>query len=248
MTLNRHSRMWLALLPFRTLAGRIRRSVNRRLHSLLDSYVPNVLQVDCTSAICLTFDDGPSKEFTQQVASLLHDNGHLATFFFTGEQLAAYPYIAREVQALGHEVGLHSSSHPKSWETNYFSLLADYYRGGLSAKRVLGHRPRLFRPPYGHLTLAAKCFCLFTSCKLILWNIDTFDWKPDATQDEIFALACDGLDEGAILLFHDWIVDNPAARDRSATVSALKDLMPLLVSKGLRSVGVSDAIAMAPKH
>jgi len=49
--------------------------------------------------VALTFDDGPSAEFTPKVLEILDRYQVKATFFLVGTQVVAYPHLARELVA-----------------------------------------------------------------------------------------------------------------------------------------------------
>jgi peptidoglycan-N-acetylglucosamine deacetylase len=63
-------------------------------------------------AIALTFDDGPSPLYNQQVLDILDARGIKATFFFVGQYVELHPEQVREVVRRGHNVASHSWSHP----------------------------------------------------------------------------------------------------------------------------------------
>lgn len=61
--------------------------------------------------IALTFDDGPG-EYTEELINCLVENNAKATFFMLGQNVEAYPEIAKELSDAGMELGNHSYSHP----------------------------------------------------------------------------------------------------------------------------------------
>src|SRR5438105_12413889 len=60
-----------------------------------------------TSAVALTFDDGPSAD-TDLILNVLAEHNLRATFFMIGRQVERHPQMARRVVAEGHEIGNHS--------------------------------------------------------------------------------------------------------------------------------------------
>ncbi len=61
--------------------------------------------------VCLTFDDGPSKN-TAEILSILEQYGVPATFFVTAQDVnEEYLPVIKDIAAAGHQVALHSASH-----------------------------------------------------------------------------------------------------------------------------------------
>src|SRR6202012_520720 len=62
--------------------------------------------------IVLTFDDGPSPRYTNQILETLAAECVKATFLMVGEMAKAHPAEVRRVLSEGHTIGTHSYSHP----------------------------------------------------------------------------------------------------------------------------------------
>jgi peptidoglycan-N-acetylglucosamine deacetylase len=61
--------------------------------------------------IALTFDDGPSREWTPQVLDLLARYGVPATFFMVGRHALVNRDLVRRAYREGHELGNHTFTH-----------------------------------------------------------------------------------------------------------------------------------------
>ena len=61
--------------------------------------------------LALTFDDGPQRQ-TLRVLNALKQNGARATFFVLGKNIAGNEDILRQLAEGGHELAVHSWSHP----------------------------------------------------------------------------------------------------------------------------------------
>ena len=59
----------------------------------------------------ITFDDGPSAEYTPPILDALPRAGVRATFFVLGRHVRAHPEIARRIVAEGHELASHGDDH-----------------------------------------------------------------------------------------------------------------------------------------
>ena len=56
----------------------------------------------------ISFDDGPSPEFTPRILDALDKADVKATFFAMGYNAAQHPDLIREIVARGHEIGNHT--------------------------------------------------------------------------------------------------------------------------------------------
>ena len=63
--------------------------------------------------VILTFDDGPTAEYTPKVLDALKEQCVRATFFEIGRNAASLPRLARREVAEGHTVAFHTWSHPQ---------------------------------------------------------------------------------------------------------------------------------------
>ena len=66
--------------------------------------------------VALTFDDGPDPASTPGFLDLLDSRGLRATFFLLGSMVAKAPWLAAEIAAAGHEIGVHG------WDHRYLAL------------------------------------------------------------------------------------------------------------------------------
>ena len=62
--------------------------------------------------VALTYDDGPSPPYTDQLLDVLAKHDVKATFFMIGNRVERHPETVHRVIAEGHQVGNHSYSHP----------------------------------------------------------------------------------------------------------------------------------------
>ena len=66
---------------------------------------------DPTKMVALTFDDGPTRQFTSKVLNILADHNVPACFFLIGELVRRHPDLVRRMLEEGHEVGNHTFDH-----------------------------------------------------------------------------------------------------------------------------------------
>ncbi|HZV74033.1 MAG TPA: polysaccharide deacetylase family protein, partial [Conexibacter sp.] len=190
--------------------------------------------------IALTFDDGPSPEWTPKVVRVLQRFHVSATFFVVGSQAVRYPELVRLLHRDGFELGNHSFTHPDlaqlpGWERDEQIAMTESAIGGIA-----GVRPRLVRPPYSAGTaeaLPAEVRAWSDIARhgyaIALSTYNTEDWSQPGVGSIVDAATPRGA-EGGIVMLHD------AGGRRAQTVAALAQLIPRLRARGFRFVTVSD--------
>lgn len=196
--------------------------------------------------IVLTFDDGPSPEWTPRILEILKEKGIHATFFMIGENGVANPRLVQRVLAEGHDLGNHTFTHPNLGETSDSVAGVEINATQRLIEALTGRSTRLFRPPYfgdAEPTSAQEIAPMEVAEKLgyltVGLKIDPDDWqRPTADQivQRVLAQATDPDPEkrGQIVLLHD------AGGDRSSTVEALPRLIDALRAKGFEFETVSE--------
>lgn len=196
--------------------------------------------------IALTFDDGPSSQWTLRIAAELRAAGAHATFFEIGSQAARYPNIVRQLVRDGDEIGNHTFTHvPLSgvplWEGRMQISLTEAALAGIT-----GHYARLLRPPYSATPDAVTSLdqrvlsrLAGTRYYIVLADYDSQDWQRPGVP-AILRNAAPRAKAGGIIMLHD------GGGDRSQTVRALPKLIRLWRSRGFRFVTVSQIAGLAP--
>ena len=183
--------------------------------------------------IALTFDDGPSAQYTGEILDILQKYNVKATFFVIGNNAEQHPALLKRVIAEGHEVGNHTYSHPHLQKMDAPTLADELCRADKAFRKLAGISPTLFRPPEGVMTPAVKTAAERGGYRLVLWTIDTRDWAHNNT-DNIIRLVDEQATDGAIVLFHDWVAG------KSPTPAALDVIIPRLQERGFEFVTVSE--------
>ncbi len=182
--------------------------------------------------VALTFDDGPSNE-TPRFLELLDKLGVLATFFLCGRNVRRRPAVARAICDAGHAVGNHSHSHPVLPLCSRSRITLEVNRAQDEIRLATGHRPGLFRPPYG-LSAPALGGCLGRAGLIsVRWTVIGKDWKLDSSRIVRRVLKRAG--PRSIICLHDGDATHPVA-DRSETLAAVLRIVPELRRRGLRFV------------
>lgn len=149
--------------------------------------------------IALTFDDGPSPEWTPVLLDGLKERNVKAAFFVVGENVSKYPEIVRRMQREGHIVGNHTWNHP-----HLPQLDRDKVRQQLDATneiifQIIGTVPKYMRPPYGEIPDGLE---EMTDMQITLWDMDPWDWNT-SSEKEVVKKLLGMIDESGIVLLHD---------------------------------------------
>ncbi len=185
--------------------------------------------------IALTFDDGPG-EATPLVLEILRKAGIRATFFLCGQNVERFPEHAQLIAEEGHEVGNHTHSHPSFLWRTPGKIAWEIDRAQEVIVSRTGHRPRLFRPPYGRRWFGLFPVLHSRELRTVMWSVSGRDWRLQAAAiaDRVLRKA----KGGAIIILHDGCP--PGQRgDRRQTAEALKGIVQAL-SKRYRFVTVSE--------
>jgi peptidoglycan-N-acetylglucosamine deacetylase len=187
----------------------------------------------------ITFDDGPSAEYTPPILDALAAAGVRATFFVLGRHVRAHPEIARRIVAEGHELASHGDDH---------SLLT--FQGPTEIARQLraldeavihatgGEPTPLFRAPHGFRSPFLVPVARRLGYRVVGWTAGVWDTtKPGV--DRIVARSVAALRPGAIILLHD--ADGSGNHDdRTQTVDALPQIIAAGHRDGLEFVTISE--------
>jgi peptidoglycan/xylan/chitin deacetylase (PgdA/CDA1 family) len=160
-------------------------------------------RIEDTRAVALSFDDGPHPEGTPAVLELLDRSGAQATFFLVGEQVERRPTLAAEIAAAGHEIALHCHRHRSLLRLTPRQLDDDLRRALVAIGDATGRAPRLYRPPYGYLSVAGMLLARRRGWQTVLWRRDGRDWQAGATAASIASRLIRHLRGGDVLLMHD---------------------------------------------
>lgn len=156
-----------------------------------------------TSTFTLTFDDGPDLERTPKVLDSLKKFGIKATFFVLTSKVndSTFPLIKRMLDE-GHIVGSHGYKHDRAtllsraaWKAEVkqsFLTLAKWYK--LAGHEFTKHYYRFPFGDYGlkmgyhHINVLKEVSqeLMGDNCiQMVFWEVDTADWIPGMTGEEV---------------------------------------------------------------
>ncbi len=190
--------------------------------------VDGVLRTTASSGVALTFDDGPSPDYTPQILDLLRTYGVKATFCVIGVNVRSHPDLVRAIVRDGHTLCNHTWAH----DLNLGRRSAEEIRSDLERTNdeihlaVPGAPITYFRHPGGNFTPAAVKIARELGMASIGWTVDPRDWdtgrQGPALTGRIVTVVERCTAPGAIVLSHD------GGGDRRWTVEAYRTLLPWL--------------------
>ena len=179
-------------------------SVNMKIIKLVLRFISRLFIVRKirSEAIYFTFDDGPHKENTEKILSLLEKYNFKASFFLVGQQVEQYPHIVQKIYQQGHSLGYHSYSHVNAKKSNFISIWKDLKKAKTLENKYQISFNRRYRPPYGSLTISSVIILLLNGWKIYLWSLDSLDSYIDSDK-VVQTLAPEKTSTGDIILMHD---------------------------------------------
>lgn len=132
----------------------------------------------------LTFDDGPSPAggTTDATIAALRAARWPGVFFVTGERLEGRKDLDDRYGSSC--VASHGERHVPHTNGQAPASVAKVQKR-LRASDLERGRPDLFRPPYGQRGEAVRELLRAEKIRTVLWNLDSQDWRADATADEV---------------------------------------------------------------
>ncbi len=194
--------------------------------------------------VALTFDDGPSANYTPRILKILAEKKVPATFFMVGSHVEKYPEIAKQVIDDGHEAGNHTYGHITVPNSPPPQLAAQIMRTNLVIFQNAGIYPLYLRPPRGLYDRRMRRIAKLLGQELVLWSLSSQDWHPRSTAASVRQRVVERASAGDIILFHDsGSLLASEGSSRKQTVDALGPIIDGLQEKGLEIVGLSELIA-----
>jgi peptidoglycan-N-acetylglucosamine deacetylase len=191
------------------------------------------------NAVALTFDDGPSPDWTASILTTLEQTHTPATFFVVGASARSYPDLVRREAADG-VIAMHTWDHPymtkltpaaRAWE---LASTANAIHNALGANYCLPY----WRPPFGDYNGAVVAQTTAMGLTTVTWSVDPQDWSSPGVPtivDRVLSAA----KPGSIILLHDGYFH------RQQTFEALPLIIQGLHDRGLKPVTLPQLLGAA---
>ena len=186
--------------------------------------------------IALTFDEGPSRTYTDKILDVLDENNAKATFFFVGEQVEEFPdpvnrawfdYQQVCTGTYDREITVQSSA---DWLAEELRLGREAIAKAVGARSV---NPTT-RFPNAMLTSSMAAAIDSETNTVVGWTLDTGD-GVGSSEETIYSVLMEA-QPGDIVVMRD------GGGDRTNTVSALKKALPELTAKGYSFITIDQLL------
>lgn len=190
--------------------------------------------------IVLTFDDGPHRRYSEEIAAILKQYNAPAIFFSVGRNIGSLDaqgkttlnggaQVSRRLKQAGYVLANHSFSHAQLSKQTGEGLKAEILHTDALLKAVDPERSALFRFPYGARNKEGMQALDNAHLKSVMWNIDSLDWAdpvPSSIADRVLRTV--DKEGRGIILFHDI---------HERTVKALPAILDRLTAEGYQFAG-----------
>lgn len=183
--------------------------------------------------IAISFDATWGAEYTPKILDILEEYNIKTTFFLTNIWLKEYPEMAKRIRLAGHEIGMHSVSHPHLNRLSEEQIAYELKGNFDLIEEITGFQAKLFRPPFGEYNNKVIQVIESMGYIPIQWSIDSLDWKENISQTDIVNRITKNLHPGAIVLFHN---------NGQYTALALEEIIIYTVEQGYEIVPISQLI------
>ncbi|MFC4997566.1 polysaccharide deacetylase family protein [Dactylosporangium cerinum] len=182
-----------------------------------------------TTAVALTFDDGPDPVNTPKILDLLRETGVKATFCLVGFRARDNPDLVRRIAAEGHTLCNHSWQHLTDLakkDPGYIDWDLKKTNEAIRAAAGPNTPIKYFRAPGGNFTSGLIAKAKDMGMASIYWDADPADWNhsKDANDDahikRVIADVKKQVRQGSIVLSHD--------NKQPDTIIAYRTLIPFL--------------------
>lgn len=213
-------------------------SVSRSRDYQLFGTLVNRVDTD-EKVVALTFDDGPTPEYTAGILDLLREKSVAATFFVIGGEAETNIGDMRDIVAAGHEVGNHTYTHPDMTLADEAKAAAEVEKTD-AAIRAAGYDGEiLFRPPFGKKLFGLPLYLAKHDRTTVTWDVEpeSFD-DVAADAGRITAHVLENTKPGSIIILHVMYGSRETSRQ------ALPAIIDGLKARGFRFVTVSELMKL----
>ena len=182
--------------------------------------------------IAISFDCAWGVDYTDKLLSILKDEEITCTFFAVEFWADKYGDYLKKIVDNGHEVGTHSSTHPKMSLLDKNSIEKELLSSKNKIEEITGKQVQLFRAPFGDYNDTVIKTATDNGLYTIQWDVDSLDWK-EISAKEIAQRVINKTKSGSIVLFHN---------QGTNTTLALPEIIKSLKNKGYIFFKISDLI------
>lgn len=184
--------------------------------------------------IALTCNVVWGTEYIPDILNVLKNENVKMTFYIGGKWAEENPELLKRIYQEGHEIGSHGYDHKKPTELSDENNKNEIVKAEQAIEKIIGVKPAFFAPPYGDIDERTSEIAESLGYKVIMWNIDTIDWKykdnPQMIHDRVFNN--EKKLDGGIVLMH----------PTDGTLKALPSIIKDIKQKEINMVTISELI------
>lgn len=187
--------------------------------------------------IAISFDDGPHPENSPRILQMLKSHDAEAAFFYIGNRIPGNEAILAQTYNDGHVIGNHTFSHHFWFDLFSFGKMdADMRTMDETMNKVIGKKPRLFRPPYGVTNPNVKKAIISGNYTPVGWSVRSMD-TVIKDEKKLLNKVIKGIKPGAVFLFHD---------TSDTTLSILPEFLSRVKSEGYKIIRIDKMLTLQP--
>jgi peptidoglycan-N-acetylglucosamine deacetylase len=187
-------------------------------------------------AVALTFDDGPTREKTDEILQILRQENARATFYLTGAEIEKNPGEVEKIVSEGHEIGNHTFNHERMIFVSPSFVKSEIERTDELIRKAGSTGEITFRPPFAKKLFTLPFYLSKNNRKTITWDVEpeTFVEKSE----DLIKHTLDNTKNGSIILLH-VMYDS-----RAESMKSVRPIIKGLREKGFEFKTVSELLAM----
>ncbi|KAJ7113051.1 carbohydrate esterase family 4 protein [Mycena epipterygia] len=223
----------------------------------LTGLTPDLASVPEPRTLGFGFDDGPNCSHNA-FYDYLTEQEQKATMFFIGSNVQNWPLEAQRAVADGHEICVHTWSHPYMTATTNEGAFAELWYTMQIIKLVTGVTPTCWRPPFGDVDDRIRYIASQLGLETVLWEYNANDWEVglngvteaqvQANYDALVASAGSGAFDsvGAIILTHELnnYTMQTAIDNYPKLAAAFDHIVPIAVAQNKTQPYVESTVTM----
>jgi probable sporulation protein (polysaccharide deacetylase family) len=184
-----------------------------------------------SKGVAITCNIDWGSEYLPGMLEIFEAAGVKTAFFITGKWAEQNRDLTRLIAEHGHTLGNHGYSHRDHSKLDYRQNKAEIARTQQVLKEITGITPKYFAPPSGAYNNDTVKAAGDLGCDVIMWSIDTIDWKREGA-DRIISRVEKKLHGGGIILMH----------PTDQTLEALPAIITNIKERGYEIISLEDIV------
>jgi peptidoglycan-N-acetylglucosamine deacetylase len=186
--------------------------------------------------VALTFDDGPSREKTNEILQILREENIRATFYVIGAEIEKNQGELEKIIAEGHEIGNHTFNHERMILVSPSFVKSEIEKTDELIRKAGWTNEITFRPPFGRKLFTLPFYLSKNNRKTITWDVEPETYVEKS--EDLIKHTLDNAKNGSIILLHIMY------SNRNESMKSVRPIIKGLREKGFEFKTVSGLLAM----